>query len=94
VEGHSIACDGHPVLRNGLEEQPQSAHHAQRPESMATTMRYLEADPARQADAMTAYGSAIRWQPVEGGDVGHVKEVGAEGTLPPASSAGSQRDAK
>lgn len=70
---HMLRRSGATLLERTLLQSPDSARDGVyrtvqgflRHESIATTMRYLEADPARQAAAMQAFANALPWGALE-----------------------------
>lgn len=75
---HMLRRSGATLLEKTLLRSPEAARDGVyravqgflRHESIATTMRYLEADPGRQAAAMEAFASALPWgvDPPDGND--------------------------
>lgn len=66
---HMLRRSGATFLERSLLRSPEAARDGVyrtvqgflRHESIATTMRYLEADPTRQAEAMQAFADALPW---------------------------------
>jgi integrase len=92
---HMLRRSGATLLERTLLHSPQAARDGVyravqgflRHESIATTMRYLEADPTRQADAMQAFGEALPWMgPAEPTSVRSVARATAKrrSSRPPA----------
>ena len=82
---HMLRRSGATLLERTLLRSPEASKDGVyrvvqgflRHESLATTMRYLEADPRRQESAMKAFGSAIRWHSPDDGPLASDRRPGA-----------------